>query len=182
MKKPATLAWCCSDCFVQKDKHNFEVNSSFYNLLVQNKDWPPLPAPSPIRPTRQGKKPAPLEWRCWVNFHIDVKKFYFEEIKQQKRDEAKNKLKRVSKRQQERNYKRQWTKERKQWREWNAKVDQHADKLDDSFQQIGQKSESEKLKDQIKKEVIEFKEQLKDKLEQQLIKQVEQFEKEWLEN
>ena len=98
-------------------------------------------------------------------------------MKQQKRYEAKKEHKQVCKRKREHKQNHRQTKERKQWREWNAKVEQHADKLDDFFQQIGQKSENEQLKEQIQKEVIEFKEQLKKHLEQELIKKVYQFEK-----
>ena len=181
-KKPATLARRRSDCFVQKDKQRFVVKRSFYNDLARNKDWPPLPTPSPISPARQGKNPAPLERRRRVNFRIEVKKFYFQEMKQRKRDESKKERKQVRKRKRKCNCKSRRTKERKQWREWNAKLEQHADKLDKFFQQIGQKSESEQLEEQIKKEVIEFEEQLEEHLEQELIEQVEQFEKERFEN
>ena len=46
----------------------------------------------------------------------------------------------------------------------------------------GNKSTREELEEQIKKEWINFKEQLKEQLEQVLIDQVEQFEKKRLEN
>ena len=120
MKKPATLARRRSDYFVQKDKQRFDIKKSFkrsfYNVLAQNKDWPPLPAPSNISPACQGKKPVQLERRHCVHFQIDAKKYYFEEIKQLQRDEAKKEHKRVHKHKQEHNRKRQQTKERKQWR------------------------------------------------------------------
>ena len=65
-------------------------------------------------------------------------------------------------------------------------MEQHVAKLKKFFQQMrrglsGHKSERDDLEQQIKKEVIDFKEQLEEQLEKDLIKKVEQFEKELLE-
>ena len=73
--------------------------------------------------------------------------------------------------------------------EWNAKLEQCADELENFFQQIlmghmlsGRKNDREEFEEQIEKEVIEYKEQIKEHLKQELIEQVEQFDKEQLKN
>ena len=70
IKKPATFAQY-SDCFVQRQAAftDKSFKRSFYNALARyNEDWPPLPATSPMRATRKGKKPIPLEQRRWMTF------------------------------------------------------------------------------------------------------------------
>ena len=66
-------------------------------------------------------------------------------------------------------------------------MEKHEAELNKFFQQMrcgisGHKSEREELEEQIKKEVINFKDQLKEQLKKDLIEQVEQFEKERLKN
>ena len=93
-KKPTTVAQRRSDCSVRQQaaKSVKSLKKTIYNALVRyNEEWPPLPAPSPLQPAHQGKKPVLLERRRnsvrkMVSFRIEVKKLFFEEMKQQERE------------------------------------------------------------------------------------------------
>ena len=62
-KDPTTVARRRSDCLVRRQaaKSGKSLQKISKSMLCYNKEWPPLPAPSPFRPAHQGEKPVPLE-------------------------------------------------------------------------------------------------------------------------